>query len=113
MRVRIIWPITLALFVAMLFATVIYQRSWIPFYQEAEPLYPTVADLGSELATLNSKQPVTGADIQNLLAETRFEAIRPYGVVFSKDPDLIVSIRVNRKFSFDIPLDGRPRWNKK
>ena len=113
MRVHIIWPTAFAFLAAILVATTLYQRSSISEYGEAEPLYPTVADFGDELAKLRAKQPISGAYIENLLTDDRFAAIQPYGVVFSSDPELIVSIRVNEVFSFDIELDGRPRWNKK
>ena len=113
MRIHIIWAIASGLLVVILSATVIYQRSSIPHYSEAETLLPTVAEFGHELAILNSKQSVTGDDIQKLLSESRFKAIQSYGVVFSEDSQIIVSIRVNKIFSFDITQDGHSQWNQK
>ena len=113
MKIHIIWAIASGLLVVILSATVIYQRSSIPHYSEAETLLPTVAEFGHELAILNSKQSVTGDDIQKLLSESRFKAIQSYGVVFSEDSQIIVSIRVNKIFSFDITQDGHSQWNQK
>ena len=110
MRVHIAWPILLALIAAVLLCALLYNRSGIPDYGESEPLYPTVAKFGRTLA--DSKTEDLASTINNLLLEDRFSAIQPYGVVFSNDPDTLVTIRVNKTFSFDIALDGTPKWIK-
>lgn len=113
MRVHISWPILIAVLAAGLLAILIYERSWIPAYAEAEPLYPTVAEFGRALVDANAENPVAKSSEKELLLEDRFKAIRPYGVVYSADKETLVSIRVNHRFSFDIALDGTPRWNRK
>ncbi|MFT6181702.1 MAG: hypothetical protein ACJAQT_004893 [Akkermansiaceae bacterium] len=113
MRVHVAWPLLLTLAVVALLGIVMYQRSWIPGYQEAEPLLPIVAEFGRELADLNEDGAVTVAELEQLILEERFAPIQTYGIVFSADPDFILSIRVNERFSFDIQRDGHPRWSKK
>jgi hypothetical protein len=112
MRVHVAWPIVIALIAAACLASLVYQRSWIPDYAEAEPLYPKVAEFGRALAESKSGDSWTASTIKTLILEERFNSIQPYGVVFSDDPETIVSIRVNKTFSFDIGPDGAPRWNK-
>jgi hypothetical protein len=112
MRVHIVWPIVIALIAAAFLAGLVYQRSWIPDYAEAEALYPEVAEFGRALAESKSGDSLTASTIKTLLLEERFSLIQPHGVVFSDDPEMIVSIRVNKTFLFDIGPDGTPRWNK-
>ena len=112
MRVHIAWPILIALIAAAFLASLIYQRSWIPDYAEAEALYPKVADFGRALVESKSGDTLKASTIRTLILEERFDLIQPYGVVFSGEPQTIVSIRVNKTFSFDIGSDGTPRWNK-
>ena len=113
MRVYIAWQLLVALIAASLLAVVLYQRSWIPGYAEAEPLYPTVAEFGSELASLNRRDSLEPSAIRLLLLESRFDAIQPYGIVYSDDSEILLTIRINNRYSFDISPDGRPLWNKK
>jgi hypothetical protein len=54
MRVHIVWPIVIALIAAAFLAGLVYQRSWIPDYAEAEALYPEVAEFGRALAESKS-----------------------------------------------------------
>ena len=112
MSFRTFCLILLALVVAGFFAEGFYQRSLPPYYGEAEPLYPTVAEFGRELVKLKSGDSVSPADIKALLAEERFEAILPYGVVFADDSNVLVTIRINKKFSFEISQDGAPSWKE-
>lgn len=112
MRVHIAWPIAIALIAGAFLASLIYQRSWIPDYAEAEPLYSKVAEFGRALAESNSGASLTASAIETLISEERFKAIQPYGVVFSNAPETIVSIRVNKTFSFDVGSDGATKWNK-
>lgn len=111
MRVHVVWLLLVILTSGLLLAALIYQSSWIPAYGEAEPLYPTASEFGRVLAQ-QSEGGVVAADIEALLKEERFSPIRPYGIVFSDDPEILVSIRVNERFSFDIDEDGQPRWNR-
>ena len=112
MRVHIAWPLIIALIAVALLANVVYQRSWILDYAEAEPLYPKVAEFGRALVEAKSGDKLTASTIKTLILEERFNSIQQYGVVFSSDPETVVSIRVNKTFSFDISPDGAPRWNK-
>ncbi len=113
MRVHIIWPILCALLAVGLLAYSVYLQSWIPAYAEAEPLYSTVAEFGSELVDSHPEAPLTDSNIKSLLVEERFESIRPYGVVFSSDVDTLISIRVNDRFSYDLDQNGIPHLIKK
>jgi hypothetical protein len=113
MRVHIAWPILFALIAAALFAILIYQRSWIPDYAEAEPLYPTVAEFGRALTESEAGEIGSDSAIRTLILEDRFRSIQPYGVVFSSNPETLVTIRVNKHYSFDIAPDGTAKWNKK
>ncbi len=112
MKVRIIWPILFALTSTALLGAVLYQRSWILFYAEAEPLYPIVEEFGRELIDRKIGEQVSPSEIRDLINEPRYEAISRYGVVFSDDPALILSIRVNRRFTFEVPYEGAPNWLK-
>ncbi|MGB1129545.1 MAG: hypothetical protein ACPG4K_05815 [Haloferula sp.] len=113
MRVHVAWVVLLVLVSGVLVATLFYQRSWIPAYGEAEPLYPAVAEFGRELAQVTEGAEVAPTDVAELLRDERFESIRPYGIVFSTSPEILVSIRINERYSFDIREDGHPRWNRK
>ena len=113
MRVYVAWPISIALVAAILVAVVFYQRSWIPAYAEAEPLYPIVAEFGQVLAKSATSESLSASKIQATLLEDRFSAIQRCGVVFSTNPEIIVTIRVNDWFSFDIAPDGTPQLNKR
>lgn len=69
-------------------------------------MIPIVYEFGRALADANAGNPVSDSSVKKLLMEKRFEAIRPYGVVYSDDEDTLVSIRVNDHFSFKIASDG-------
>lgn len=110
MKVHVIWPVLLAGCSAVLLAVVLYQKSWVPDYGEAEPLYPVVAEFGRELAEMGKSGEVTPTEIATLLEEERFARIRPYGVVFSSDSEVVVTVRVNKRFSFEVSPEGRALW---
>lgn len=113
MKVHIAWPIFLGLLAALLFAALIYQTSWAPDYAEAEPLFPVAAEFGRELVNIRKDKDLSPGDIRTLLDAEKFQSLRPYGLVFPHDPGILVSIRVNRRFSFNIGEDGHPQWEKR
>jgi len=112
MKARIDWPIVFVLTTASLLGVVCYQRSWIPFYVEAEPLYSTVEEFGRELLEQKSGAQVSPSEMRDLISDPRYQKIRGYGVVFSDDPTLIFSLRVNKRFTFEVSNDGSPNWKK-
>ena len=113
MRVHIAWPILFALIATVLLVSLLHQRSWMPDYAEAEPLYPNVAEFGRALAESKAGRSGAASTIRTLILEDRFRSLQPYGIVFSADPETLVTIRVNKTYSFDIAPDGTPKWNKK
>lgn len=113
MKVHIAWPAVFILFAAALLAALIYQNSWAPDYAEAEPLFPVAAEFGQELVKIRKDKELSPGDIRNLLDTERFQTLRPYGMVFPHEPGILVSIRVNKRFSFNIGEDGRPQWEKR
>ena len=113
MKVHIAWPITFALIAIGVLGILLHEKSWITDYAEAEPLYPTVAEFGRALADKQTDETVSAADIKSSFLEERFNMIHKYGVVFSDNQDVLVTIRINDIFSFDIPPDGNPKWNKR
>lgn len=106
MRVHVAWPLSFAFIAVILLSIIVYQRSWVPDYQEAEPLIPIVSEFGRALADANAGNPVSDSSVKKLLMEKRFEAIRSYGVVYSDDQETLVSIRVNDHFLFKVAFDG-------
>ena len=112
MKTHIAWPISFAVVVAVLIAYIVNQKSWGPYYAEAEPLYPTVSEFGNELTKLRKSGVIQANDIESLIKQERFELIQPYGLIFSDDPKTIVSIRINEVFTFAISEDGQPLWVK-
>ncbi len=112
MKVHIAW-LAASVFVALCLAAVLlFQNSWIPDYGEAEPLHPIVAAYGRRLAEIGKSRELTASDLESVMKEPEFESIRKYGVVFSDDPEVIASIRVNDTFSFAIRSDGGADWIK-
>jgi hypothetical protein len=110
MKVPVIWLALPVLVALCLTAALLRQRSWIPDWGEAEPLYPTVKEYGRHLAEIRETREVTASDLESLIMESEFEAIRPYGIVFSDDPEVFASVRVNGHFSLAIQSNGRPKW---
>jgi|GEM_PF-6987354 len=113
MKVHIAWPAVFILASVVLLAALIYQTSWAPDYAEAEPLFPMAAEFGQELVKIRKDKELSPADIRTLLDAEKFQTLRSYGIVFSHDPGVLVSIRVNRRFSFNIGKDGHPQWEKR
>ena len=113
MRVHIAWPILFALLSIFLFSVVLYQKSAIPKYREAERLQPTLRTFAQDLAKLQEESGTTPSDIANIMAEPRFDKIRPYGIKFLDHPKWIISIRINDRFSFDVGVDGSLLWIEK
>ena len=110
MRIHVIWPILSLVVTLVLFLMLLYEHSWIPDYAEAEPLYPVAAEFGHALKESRSDEPLSVEKIIDLLSEERFDRIQPYGIIFSDDPKTIVTIRINKTYSFEIQSDGRPMW---
>lgn len=113
MKVNIAWPISLGLLCLVLIGHSFYRASWVPDYAVAEPLVAPLAEFGQELVRIREAREVKLTDFQDLLRQDRFSAIRPYGLVFRDAPGYIVSVRVNKTFSFHINERGHPEWQKK
>lgn len=92
-------------------AVIIYQRSWVPAYAEAEPLQPTIVEFGRVFVESASGETISAERIQATLQDDRFRAIQRYGIVFSSNPEILTTIRINHIFSFDIASNGTVRWN--
>ncbi len=113
MKVHIAWLAASVIVAVCLAAVLLFQNSWIPDYGEAEPLHPIVAAYGRRLAEIGKNRDLSASDLESVMKEPEFEAIRNYGVVFSSDPEVIASIRVNDTISFSIRSDGGVDWIKK
>lgn len=109
MKVHIRWPIIHLLITIYFGALWAWEVSAIPLYGEAEPLFPIVAALGRELSALEADE-VTPNVVVDTIRSDQYDKIRPYGLTFPNRPEVIVSIRINRKYNFDIHKDGRVLW---
>lgn len=109
-----IWVLMLLLaLVGGLLFSVFYEASAIPDYTEAESLFPVVAEFGRDLVALTQGREIELDDLRALRAEERFQAIRPYGIVPSESPEFLLSLRINKTFSFHIDVKGWPHWEKR
>lgn len=91
-------------------AYALFQRSWIPYYWEAEPLHKVAAQFGQALHDSLDEEhrldQMLWMDIMTLLKEDRFASLRDKGFVPSSDAKVLITIRLNDRFEAPIQKDG-------
>jgi hypothetical protein len=113
MKNNVAWLFLLILCMLGLLAMILFHASWVPDYHEAEQLFPIVAEFGRELSEKTKDRKIEIDDLESLLTQKRFQALRTYGFVLPDRKEELIVVRVNKTFSFRIGKDGYPQWEKR
>jgi hypothetical protein len=113
MKINATWLVLLILGMVGLLAVILFQASGAPDYHEAEPLFPIVAEFGRELSEKTKNRKIEIDDLEFLLTQERFQALRTYGFVLPDRKEELIVVRVNKTFSFRIGKDGYPQWEQR
>ena len=83
------------------------------YYGEAEPLVQLVWPLAvesSDFASLHGRRPYDLKEIDLFSKSHDFSELEKYHPEFYKDGEVFFLMRVNKRFSFIIDQEYKPRW---